>query len=67
LRVIAEHPRDLGEAESQRTQGYDLGGSCHLVRTIGAPSGRGAPGRYQAVLLIEPQRLCGDAEPLSGG
>ena len=66
LRIVSEHPRDLGEAQSERAQGDDLGGARHLVGTIGPPPSRGAAGGYQAVLLIEPQRLCGDAEPPSG-
>jgi hypothetical protein len=66
LRIISEHPRDLGQAQSKCAQGDDLGGPGHLVGTVGPPTRRGAAGGYQAVLLIEPQRLCGDAEPLRG-
>ena len=46
----------------ERAQCRDLAGARHLDRTIGAPSGRGAQRREQAALLVEAQRLRGDAE-----
>ena len=66
LRIAAQHPRHLGEAEAERAQGDDLGGAGHLVGTVGAPSGRGADRRDEAALLVEPQGLGGDAEPPGG-
>jgi hypothetical protein len=54
VRIISEHPPYLGDAESERTQGYDLSGSGDLIGTIGPPSGRSAARGYEAALLIEP-------------
>jgi hypothetical protein len=64
LGIAAQHPRHLSEAETERTQGCDLGGAGHLVGTIGSPSGRSTGGDDQAALLVEPQGLCRHAEPL---
>ena len=65
LGVASQHPRHLAEAEAERAQGHDLGGAGHLVGTVGAPSGRGADRGDQATLLVEPQGLGGNAEPLA--
>src|ERR1700710_3098668 len=66
VRVIIKHACHLREAQSERAQGDDLGGAGHFACTIGPPSGGGTARGYQAVLLVEPQRLCGDAEPPGG-
>jgi hypothetical protein len=65
-RVAAQHLSHLGQAETQGAQGHDLAGPRQLVRPIGPPAGRGAPGRNQAALLIEPQGLGRDAQPPGG-
>ena len=64
LTVAAQYPRHLAEAEPERAQGRDLGGSRHLLWTIGAPSGVGADRGDQAALLVKPQGLGGNAKPL---
>jgi hypothetical protein len=54
----------LREAKTEPAKCHDLGGLGHLLRTVGSPPGRGAARSYQATLLVEPERLNGDAQPL---
>jgi hypothetical protein len=64
--VSLQHARDLGEAETKRTKRRDLGGTGHLARTIGPPSGFCANRRDQATLLVNPQSFDRHTEPASG-
>jgi hypothetical protein len=64
--VAAQYARHLREAEAERAQGRDLGGTGHLIRTIGPPSGWRTDWDDQAALLVEPQGLDGHAESFGG-
>ena len=66
FRIAVQDPGDLGEAEAQRPQGDDLRRAAQVLGTIGAPSRLAARRRKQAALLVESQRLGGDAEAPGG-
>ncbi len=61
-----ENARNLREAETEATQGNDLGRPCHYARVIGPPARSRAVGVEQAVLFVEAQSLGGDAEGSAG-
>ena len=63
LGVAREHARHFAEAQSERSQLYDLARTRHLGGAVGAPAGRGTDRRDQAALFVQPESLGGDAKP----
>ena len=57
LSIALQNPRDLGKAEAERAQAYDLGGPPHFVRAVSPPADRGANRSEQTALFIQAQSL----------
>src|SRR6202012_6269245 len=60
--IAGEYPRDFAEAKPERAQLHDVGGTRHFGGAVRTPARRGAAGRDQTTMLVEPERLGGDTE-----